>query len=479
MSATVNSVSARVSKGKKVAVAGKLQKRISLVATLALGAGLLVAAPAFAASPSPTNTVTIINLGTGTSAKSDARIIHSRVADRTAGSQAATIVVSLNDDTGSAITSDTLTVSLSGPGSLGTGAGTTTGFVPTGRTVTVSPSSSVPGKFVFAIFGDGTGGFSTISIRDDAVLLATKFAAFYGPIASLSAFPNLLLPDVNGNAIGSNSMHNPGDGTFVHTPAVILTGKDANGVPVPDEDPTEFSAVSSDLSVLSPEVSVMPDDGLGAGSLGAGTYNVQIRSASGSVSGKSATLTFRYSTDGVNFVSTAPVTFTVTSTFISRVILTMDKAIYAPGESATATITVYDPAGNPASGQDSGNFFASSAGLSTSAPINKLLFPFTTVTFIDGKATTTFDLPTTSGLFTLGGRLGNGANLLPSLQGVPISSTVTILTPQEVDIAATRVSAAAALSAVMSLTEIVKAMMISNRAMSIAIAKLMKRFKIK
>jgi hypothetical protein len=462
-----------------VANARTLRKHVSLVAVLALGTALLVFSPALATGPSAANTIAVINLGTDTTGKSDARIIHSRTVDRTAGSQAATIVVSLNDETGSAIASDTVTVSISGPGSLGTGAGPTTGFIPTGRAISVSPSTSVPGKYVFAIFADGTGGFSTISIHDDATLLATKFAAFYGTIASLTAFPNLLLPDVNGNALGSNSTHNPGDGTFIHTPAVILTGKDANGVPVPNEDPTEFSAVSSDLSVLSPEISVMPDDGLGAGSLGAGTYNMQIRSASGSISGKSATLTFRYSADGVNFISTAPVTFTVTSTIINRVVLSLDKSIYAPGENAIVTISAYDPAGNPVSGQDSGSFFASSAGLATSAPVNKLLFPFTTVTFIDGKATTTFDLPTTSGLFTISGRLGNGASLLSSLQGIPISTTVTILTPQEVDIAATRISAAAALSAVMALTEIVKSMMISNRAMAIAIAKLMKRLNIK
>jgi hypothetical protein len=471
--ATVNSALVENLGRKNVARAGILQRRISPVVALAIAGSFLVSSPAFATGPSAANTVAVINLGSDTTGKTDARIIHSRTAVRNPGSQAATIVISLNDDAGNAIVADTLTVSVSGPGALGTGAGPTTGFVPNGRVITVSPSSSVSGKYVFAIFADGTGGFSTISIRDDSTFIATKFAAFYGTIASLTAFPNLLLPDVNGNALGSNSVHNPGDGTFVHTPAVILTGKDANGVPVPNEDPTEFSAISSDLTVLSPQISVMPDDGLGAGSLGAGTYNVQVRSASGSISGKSATLTFRYTADsGGNFVSTAPVTFTVTSTLITRVVLSLDKSIYAPGENAKATISAYDPSGNPVSGQDSGNFFASSAGLATSAPVNKLLFPFTTVTFIGGESKTNFDLPTTSGLFTISGRLGNGANLSPSLQGIPISTTVTILTPAEVDIAATRVSAAAALSAVMSLTAIVQ-------SMAVILAKLMKRFNIK
>jgi hypothetical protein len=103
------------------------------------------------------------------------------------------------------------------------------------------------------------------------------------------------------------------------------------------------------------------------------------------------------------------------------------------------------------------------AGLSTSLPVNKLLFPFTTVTFIRSKATTTLDLPIASGVFTLSGRLGIGGNLATSLHGPPLSASLTILTAQDVDSAPTRVlaaaserSATAALEAAIALTAIVK-----------------------
>ena len=414
-------------------------------------------------SASVANSTAITNLGTGTTATSDARVIHKKEIDGLPGGQVATVVVTVKDDAGTPLTSETLSVSNSGPGALGTGTGSPADFVPTGQAISVTASASVPGKYVFALFPDGRGGFSTVSIFDGPTLLATKFAAFYGPVAFLTAFQNLELPNVNGAPLGSNSAHNPGDGTYVNTPAVILTARDGNGVPVPSEPSAEFSASSSDLTVLSPEISVIPDDGLGTGSLGAGTYNVQIHSTSGGVSGRSAKLTFRYSADNGPFISTAPVTFTTSSSMISKVTMSLDKLIYMPGESATLSISALDASGNPVSDQDAGNFFASSAGLSTSLPVNRLLFPFTTVTFIRGKATTTLDLPVASGVFTSSGRLGNGSNLATSLQGLPISVSLTILTAQDVDSTQTRVlaaaserSATAALEAVIALSAIVK-----------------------
>ena len=148
---------------------------------------------------------------------------------------------------------------------------------------------------------------------------------------------------------------------------------------------------------------------------------------------------------------------------ISEVTMSLDKTSYVPGENATLSISALDASGNPVSDQDAGNFFASSAGLSTSLPVNRLLFPFTTVTFIRGKATTTLDLPVASGVFTSSGRLGNGSNLATSLQGLPISASLTILTAQDVDSTQTRVlaaaserSATAALEAVIALSAIVK-----------------------
>ena len=89
----------------------------------------------------------------------------------------------------------------------------------------------------------------------------------------------------------------------------------------------------------------------------------------GGVSGRSAKLIFRYSADQAPFISTAPVTFTTSSSMIYQVTMSLDKTSYVSGENATLSISALD-----------------ASGLSTSVLVNKLLFPFTTVTFIRGKA---------------------------------------------------------------------------------------------
>ena len=376
-------------------------------------------------------------------------------------------MVSLEDDNGNPITTDVLRATSSGAGSLGAGTGPAFNFTPTGRNISVPVSSTVPGKYVLALFPDGIGGFSSVTIYDGTTVLATKFAAFYGAVASLNAIQNLFIVNIAGGTLGSNSPNNPADGTYVHTPAVILIARDANGVPVPNEPADQFSAISSDTSVISSMISVLDDNSVGAGSVDYGAYNVQVKSGGGGVSGKSATLKFRYTDDKVNYISSAALKFTTGSTTIASVLMTFDKESYAPGEQAIVTLNAFDHSGNPVSAQDSGNFFASSTGLVTSAPVEKMLFPFTTVTFIHGRATTSFEVPTTSGDFTLSGLLGNDMNLVASLQGSRLTAKTSVLTAQAAQVADTKASAAASelaataeLAAVISLTALVQHLLV-------------------
>jgi hypothetical protein len=457
----------------------RFQWRVALVAAAALVVGGLVVGSASALEPSPMNSLAIMNLGTETAATSDAMIIRPHNADVTAGSQAATVVVSLKDAAGNALTADTLTVSIEGVGLLGTGTGSPTQFLPTGHSISVGVSSSVTGKYLFGIFSDGNGGFATVSIHDGATLIGTKIASFAGPVATLTVVQKLYIANTSGSPLGSDSPHNAGFGSNGGTPAIILTAKDANGMPIPNEDPDEFSALSSDLAVMSSQIDMFPDDGLGAGSLGRGTYNVQVRSASGVASGKSATLTFRYSSDGVNYVLSPPVTFTTGSSTIAKVMMSFDSEAYAPGKNATLTIRATDSSGNPVSGQDSGNFFASSTGLWTTVDVHKLLFPFTTLTLIEGQATTSFDMPATSGAFTVSGRLGNGANLASAIQGQTISASATIFSSQDLDISATRATAMASLQAVISLTALVRSLVATIASLVKTVAQIKKKLGIK
>lgn len=444
----------------------KNPRTIALFAATAVGMGVFLAGPASAVTVSIAKSSAVLNLGTGITAADDARIVYSKQAHQEPGSQAATIVVSLKDDNGNPITTDVLRAISSGVGSLGTGSGPASNFTPTGRNIPVSVSSTVPGKYVLALFPDGIGGFASVTIYDGTTVLATKFAAFHGAVSSLTAIQNLFIVNSGGGTLGSNSVNNPADGTYVHTPAVILIARDVNGVPVPNEPADQFSAISSDPTILSPIISVLNDDSLGAGSVDYGAYNVQVRGASGSVSGKSATLKFRYSDDKVNYIYTTALKFTTGSSTIASVLMTFDKESYAPGEQAILTLNAFDPSGNPISAQDSGNFFATSTGLITSAPVEKLLFPFTTVTFIHGRSTTSFEMPTTSGEFTLSGLLGNDTNLIPALQGSRLVARTSVLTAQAAQFADAKAAAAAseltatsALAAVVSLTALVQHML--------------------
>ena len=115
-------------------------------------------------------------------------LIHHKNINRLPGRQVATVVVTVKDGAVTPLTSETLSVSNSGPGALGAVTGSPTQFVATGQTITVTASAAIPGKYVFAIFPDGRGGFSTVPVFDASTLFATEFAAFYGPVAFLTAF---------------------------------------------------------------------------------------------------------------------------------------------------------------------------------------------------------------------------------------------------------------------------------------------------
>ena len=209
-------------------------RRIALLVASAVGVSLMVATPALgdpisvATVASAKTSVAIMNIGTGTTATNDDSITHPKHFDSGSGSQAATIVVSVKDAAGNAITSGTLTVFISGAGLLGTGTGPTTGYLPSGHEISVPLSDSVLGKYVFALFGDAKSGYSEITIYQGTIVLARKFASFYGDVTSLTAVVNLASPNVDGSPLGSYSAHNPGDGTYAHTPSVILTANHAH-----------------------------------------------------------------------------------------------------------------------------------------------------------------------------------------------------------------------------------------------------------
>jgi hypothetical protein len=110
-----------------------------------------------------TSATSILNVGETSSATADAVVTAGKAANTTVA--AATIKVSLKNAAGSAVTAESFTATVSGPGLLGSGedtATTITGPNATGRALTVHNGH------VLQVFPDGTAGISTITISSAA-----------------------------------------------------------------------------------------------------------------------------------------------------------------------------------------------------------------------------------------------------------------------------------------------------------------------
>lgn len=184
--------------------------------------------------------------------------------------------------------SKAVTVSLSGVGVISDGTNNNVTYL------AYSAGSSDTRNIV--VSRDGRSGVATITIAVDGAVLATRVVTFYGAIASF------------GLSI-SNAQLQAGD-TFTLT----LTKKDANGIAVP-------TAANWSLET---------------GTLGAPTQYVPgTETVTAVYAGKAAAKVVA----GNNLVDTKTVVANWVTAGVKTVVLTADKASYAPGEKATFTVT--------------------------------------------------------------------------------------------------------------------------------------------
>ena len=358
----------------------------------------------------------VVNLGLSSGAPTDVPIN----ASKSAG-QVANVAITLKKADTNPMIGETVSAVISGSGLIAfNNAG------PSANGTARAASSTLTGTNVtyIGVSADGTAGPSTltISVTDTATgittVLATKTFTFYGPVASLKAVQNNSVIGSGGATSGTNS-GTANNSTFALTPAVVVTALDANGIAISNVAGS-ISGLSSDLTVLQ-SVTTLGEDTNGVNG-GAGHYNSAITSNAGSVSGKSATLTFRYTTDGVNFISAAPLNFTIGGTIPATVTIGLDKATYVPGAKATLTITAKDSAGNPVADGLYANLF-SAAGVTSSAAVQGTL-PGASVTFNKGVSTSTLYAPVSPVAFTISGTLG--ASVATVAQGTVVSATATV-----------------------------------------------------
>jgi trimeric autotransporter adhesin len=323
-------------------------------------------------------------------------------------SAAATIEVITRNSAGtSLLATQTITATVSGPGTLSIAA-TNTG-TSQGRAITGAATMDI-----ISVYGDGTAGTSTITISQGTTVIATKTLKFYGAVATLTAVQNHRIASSAGAALGAGTAA-PTGADIANTPAVVITAKDSLGNLVPN---LTITALSSDTTVMSSGIAVAGVTAL------PGTYNVGVTSVA-NTSGKTATLTFRVMSGLTVLAATAPVSYTLGGA-VSTVALSLDKATYSVGAPAIATLTLKDSSGNAAFDADHTTILAGALA-STLSVVKALQFNTlaTTVSSLGGVATVAFNAPGTSGTtWTITGTTGTGPGVDKS-KALTASAAVT------------------------------------------------------
>jgi hypothetical protein len=304
--------------------------------------------------------------------------------------QAAAVLVSVKEANGNPLYGQSITAEVSGPGLIGgavyTGtAATDLTTAATGRSVTLTGTAMASEyRSVFTVWGDGTSGTSTITIKRGTTVLKTQTVTFYGALAKLEA-----------TAIYGSILRNP---TSATADVVEVYATDANGIP------------TEGRTIVQSAASVAADNGGAVTGWSCSEYDAVVypgyyycvpsgwgTSAGAAVYGK-VNVAFSNSVVAAAVLATSnSVSFDVVRSTITTTTISLDKTSYAPGEKATLTITALDADGKGIAEDgtwtsifETWSNYATSTGLPTglSAPVA-------------GSQSYTVYAPTTSGEWTI------------------------------------------------------------------------------
>jgi hypothetical protein len=379
----------------------------------------------------------------------------------------ANIAVTVKDGSNANLNSQTVSVTVAGPGLV---AITTLNGTGPGTARVASTTLGAINTAQININADGTAGVSTLTVSVGSTVIATKSVTFYGGVSKTVATQNFAYAKA-GSTLGATPTGSlAATGALTDTPAVNVSFTDANGNAVAG---VTTKMTSSNTAVIiagtCTQVAATP-----------GTYECSVVGAVGAVAGSTATVTFGgLAADGVTYVNSAPVTFTISKSTVAAVTMAWDAATYAPGSKAVLTITAKDALGNPVADHTDALFFT--GALSSTIAVNGTL-PGPSITFIGGKKTVTVYAPTVPGAFTVSGTI-DGVNADATATGV-VSATATVTgstsgglsAADAAAIAAAKAAAEAATAAVATLSTTVASLIASItaqiRALSAQIAKL-------
>ena len=228
----------------------------------------------------------------------------------------------------------------SGPGTLSSGAPTSTGVTGTpaspskkageGRLIAVRAGDNV------AVYPDGTAGVSSIQILSLAgAVLATKTVTFYGALDKIVA-------KANTPVIGVRTL-----GTGASAKAIAFNTYDASGVEIKTASITVYLN-SSDATIIKGaytsatatyDATTLKAYTVDVTALKQGTANVTV------TTNDAATTTTGKTANAVSLRVAGGTAAASGTNALSDVIVAFDKATYAPGEAATITVTPVDSAG--------------------------------------------------------------------------------------------------------------------------------------
>lgn len=307
------------------------------------------------------------------------------VSPMTANLLAGNIKVTLKDGLNNPITNGTITVTVTGPGLIGTGT-TQAGATLQGRAVTGSA-----GAYFVNIFGDGTPGVSTITVYSGSTLLATKTVTFSGVASSYSAAKAQSVLKVGANAS-----------------AIEVTVKDAAGNLV--SNGTTVYATSETTTVATIAASATTVDGIA-------TFAVQ------GVSLGTSKITFK-NDPTTPTVSTAA-SVRVGSSTVSSATLSFDKGSYVNGEVVKLSLTALDVAGLPVADGTYTNLLSEDIVSSTQLG-GATLVGSKSPTLINGIAVWSLYAPLSAGPFTVTGKVLSTSVALTANASVADSNATTL-----------------------------------------------------
>jgi len=339
----------------------------------------------------------IINAGETVSATADVTVTASMTASTTAS--AATIKVSLLNAAGVAVTAESYTATISGPGILGSGTFTSTndnGGDAKGRAITVKNGD------VVGVYADGTSGVATITIGSAAgVVLATEKVTFFGAAAKI-------VTTVKKAVIGGTT-------SVADVLSIVVT--DAAGTSV--SNLTSVNIVSDATTKIAGAYTAAT----ATYSATTGAYLVPLTPVAAGTA--NITVTTKASATATTGVDAAAVSVRVGSSTPASVTVTTDKAAYAPGEKATISVVLKDADGLVlADGANYANIFATGGIVGSYTITGDTTTATSVLGFASGTKDYTVYMPVTEGDVKFSWTTGTG--LATANQGVAGSVTVAV-----------------------------------------------------